>query len=108
MRPSRPLKFIGPVHAVYMADPHARVSRNLDIVTAPKLRSRAIHAATQRVPLPLISAMEPSALCRRMRPAFGPVHAKNSMPSAPTPVERAQSWRVSFASRGPRRPLPSR
>jgi hypothetical protein len=32
----------------------------------------AIHAATQRVPLPLISAMEPSALCRRMRPECGP------------------------------------
>jgi len=39
-------------------------------------RSCAIHAATQRVPLPLISAAEPSALCRRMRPDFGPVHEK--------------------------------
>ena len=57
----------------------------------------AIHAATQRVPLPLISAMEPSALCRRMRPDFGPVQAKNSMPSAPMPVLRSQSRRVSSA-----------
>ena len=34
-------------------------------------RVSAIHAATQRVPLPLISATEPSALCRRMRPDLG-------------------------------------
>jgi hypothetical protein len=57
----------------------------------------AIHAATQRVPLPLISATEPSALCRRIAPEQGPVQRKNSMPSAPTPVLRAQSRRVSAA-----------
>ena len=61
----------------------------------------AIHAATQRVPLPLISAIDPSALCRRMRPVFGPVHAKNSTPSAPMPVLRAQRRRVRSAQSRP-------
>jgi hypothetical protein len=49
------------------------------------------------VPLPLISAMEPSALCSRMRPDLGPVQAKNSMPSAPMLVVRAQRRRASSA-----------
>ncbi len=71
----------------------------------PLRRFLAIHAATQRVPLPLISAMEPSALCRRMRPDWSPVQAKNSTPSAPTPVLRAQSARVSSAQSCRLRPL---
>src|ERR1035441_3553307 len=77
-----------------------------------ELGDAAIHAATQRVPLPLISAMEPSALCKRIRPEAGVgfvsfasflfvsfllVQAKNSMPSAPMPVLRAQRRRVRFA-----------
>ncbi len=61
----------------------------------------AIHAATQRVPFPLISAIEPSALCRRICPDRAPVHRKNSMPSAPTPVLRAHSRRVRFAQSSP-------
>ena len=59
---------------------------------------RAIQAATQRVPLPLISAMPPSALRRRMMPARSPVHSRNSTPSAPTPVVRAQSAMASARS----------
>ena len=55
------------------------------------------HAATQRVPLPLISAMEPSALCRRMRPDWPGPGRKNSMPSAPMPVLRAHRRRVRSA-----------
>ena len=60
-----------------------------------------IHAATQRVPFPLISATDPSALCRRMRPDFAPVQKKNSTPSAPTPVFRAHRGRVRSAQSRP-------
>ncbi len=76
------------------ADAQAGIGDNLQFVAGLDARTSAIHAATQRVPLPLISAIEPSALCRRMRPDFGPVHEKNSMPSAPMPVLRRQSRRV--------------
>ena len=55
---------------VHVANAQARFGGNFQLRRrVAKPRSRAIHAATQRVPLPLISAMEPSALCRRMRPA---------------------------------------
>ena len=82
---------------------HARARIRFDLKHSP-LRAphaSAIHAATQRVPFPLISAIEPSALCKRIRPDRGPVHRKNSMPSAPTPVLRAHSRRVSSAQSRP-------
>ena len=57
---------------IHAADAQARIGRNLKLIARLEAAASAIHAATQRVPLPLISAIEPSALCRRMRPDLGP------------------------------------
>ena len=85
------------LNGVDAADAQAGVGFDCSSSPGWALIASAIHAATQRVPLPLISAMEPSALWRRMRPDFAPDQAKNSMPSAPMPVLRAQRRRVRSA-----------
>jgi hypothetical protein len=77
-------------------------------------RASAIHAATQRVPLPLISAMEPSALCRRMRPDLGPVQAKEldavgadaGVALAEAARESGRSWPAAASSVTMRKSLP--
>src|SRR5262249_916518 len=48
------------------------------------------YAATQRVPLPEISASGPSALIRRASTSASPAAYSHSTPSAPTPLWRSQ------------------
>src|ERR1035437_10160411 len=56
--------------------------------------SAQYHAATQRVPLPEISASEPSAFSRRTTRSASVAGNTHSTPSAPTPLCRSQIRRL--------------
>ena len=59
--------------------------------------SEQYHAATQRVPLPEISASEPSAFIRRIPKSASLADTTHSTPSAPTPLWRSQMWQLNPA-----------
>src|SRR5271157_2419009 len=59
-----------------------------------RLCSAQYHAATHRVPLPEISASEPSALSKRIATSASDAGSTHSTPSAPTPLWRSHICRL--------------
>src|SRR5271157_5266714 len=64
------------------------------MTTESRSFSAQYHAATQRVPLPEISASEPSAFSSRTRRSASVAGNIHSTPSAPTPLCRSQMRRL--------------
>src|ERR1039457_2912441 len=64
------------------------------MTTELRLFSAQYHAAAQRVPLPEISASEPSAFSRRTPRSASVAGNTHSTPSAPTPLCRSQIRRL--------------
>src|SRR5271165_288814 len=67
------------------------------MTTELRLFSAQYHAATHRVPLPEISASEPSAFSSRMPTSASFAGSTHSTPSAPTPLCRSQMLRLKDA-----------
>src|ERR1039457_2601874 len=74
----------------------SQVFRPAPVRTTTELRlfSAQYHAATQRVPLPEISASEPSAFSSRTRRSASVAGSTHSTPSAPMPLCRSQIRRL--------------